>query len=70
VRVLSDGEPRNISEITEEVKRMRGKSSRRIVAERLNAMCNMGILERVSGKGKSLSIEAGSSRGGSVEGIP
>ncbi|MCC6028723.1 MAG: VWA domain-containing protein [Candidatus Korarchaeum sp.] len=59
VRVLSDGEPRNISEITEEVKRMRGKSSRRIVAERLNALCNIGILERVSGKGKVYRLKPG-----------
>lgn len=69
IRVLSDGEPRNISEITEEVKKLRGKGSRRIVAERLNVLTNKGILERVEGKGKVYRLKQGLLREGSLRNL-
>lgn len=59
VRVLSDGEPRNISEITSEVKKLRGRASRRIIAERLRLLSQRGILDRVEGKGKVYRLKRG-----------
>lgn len=59
IRVLSDGESRNISEITEEVKKLRGSGSRRIIAERLCALTQKGILERVEGRGKVYRLKQG-----------
>ncbi|MCD6502974.1 MAG: hypothetical protein DRN30_05545 [Thermoplasmata archaeon] len=37
--------PKNISQITEDVKRMRGKSSRRIISEKLAQMETIGIVK-------------------------
>mgnify|MGYP000595480236 CR=1 FL=1 len=37
--------PKNISQITEDVRKMRGKGSRRIVAEKLTVLENHGIVE-------------------------
>lgn len=59
VRVLSDGEARNISEITSEVKKLRGRASRRIIADRLRILSQKGILDRVEGKGKVYRLKRG-----------
>jgi len=52
IRVLANSGPMNISQVTEEVKRLRGSASRRIIAERLRRLAKKGIVERVKGKGK------------------
>lgn len=59
VRVLSDGEPRNISEITSEVKKLRGRASRRIIADKLRILSQKGILDRVEGRGKVYRLKRG-----------
>ncbi len=52
VRTLASRGPMNISQITEEVRRVRGSASRRIVAKRLLALERKGIVERISGEGR------------------
>lgn len=42
----------NISQMTRELRKMRGKASRRIVRERLAKLVSMGIIEEISGWGK------------------
>lgn len=45
VEILFSSGPLNISQITEEMKKMRGKASRRIVRERLAELVESGIVE-------------------------
>ncbi len=52
VRSLASKGPMNISQITEEVKRIRGSASRRIISKRLLALERKGLVERVSGGGR------------------
>jgi len=45
VEILFSSGPLNISQITEEMKKLRGKASRRIVRERLAELVESGIVE-------------------------
>jgi|Deesub1362B_J571_1020462.scaffolds.fasta_scaffold00023_25 hypothetical protein len=47
IRVLSRSDGLNISQITRGVKRLRGRASRRIIAQRLNKLVSMGIINEV-----------------------
>jgi DNA-binding transcriptional ArsR family regulator len=47
IRVLSRADGLNISRITRGVKKLRGKASRRIIAERLNSLVEKGIVKEV-----------------------
>jgi len=52
VRVLASKGAMNISQVTEEVRKVRGTASRRIIAERLRRLAEEGIVERICGRGK------------------
>lgn len=57
VRVLFDAKERNISQITREVKAVRGTASRRIVREKLSALEEMGaVVKRETGKSRVFTI--------------
>lgn len=50
VKVLARGKEMNISQVTEAVRGSRGTASRRIVREKLKALEEMGIIDRMEGK--------------------
>lgn len=52
IRVLAHKGPLNISQLTEEVRKLRGSASRRITAGRLRKLEARGIVRRVRGRGK------------------
>ncbi|OYT30441.1 MAG: hypothetical protein B6U94_06850 [Thermofilum sp. ex4484_79] len=53
IQILAEhGDGLNISQITRELRKIRGKASRRIVRGRLAKLVSMGIIEEVSGWGK------------------
>ncbi len=52
VRSLAAKGPMNISQITEEVRKLRGSASRRIIAKRLSSLERKGVVERISGEGR------------------
>jgi DNA-binding transcriptional ArsR family regulator len=57
VRVLFDGKERNISQITREVKAVRGTASRRIVREKLAALEERGaVVRRETGRSRVYTI--------------
>ncbi len=57
VRVLFDGKPRNISEITRAVKGLRGTASRRIVREKLEALeADGAVVARQTGKSRVFTV--------------
>ncbi len=52
IRALATKGPLNISQLTEEVRKLRGSASRRIISERLKVLEKRGLVERVNGRGK------------------
>ena len=57
IEVLATRGPMNISQITRAVRELRGRASRRIVAERLKRLLEVGLVELLSsGRGKVYKI--------------
>lgn len=52
VRILAKKGPLNISQIAEELRKMRGKASRRIISQKLKKLEAQGLVERIEGRGK------------------
>ncbi len=57
VKALASRGPLNISQLTEEVRRIRGTASRRVIAERVRKLAEKGIVERVNGRGKTYRLK-------------
>ena len=57
IRALATKGPLNISQLTEEVRKLRGSASRRIISERLRILEERGLVERVNGRGKVYRIK-------------
>ncbi len=57
VRALASKGPLNISQLTEEVRKIRGSASRRIIAERIKKLEDKGIVERIKGRGKTYRLK-------------
>jgi len=56
VNLLAVYGPLNISELTRLLRKIRGRASRRIVAEKLEMLEKLGLVERVKGKGKKYKL--------------
>ncbi|USS39824.1 ArsR family transcriptional regulator [Thermococcus aggregans] len=57
VRILFDLKVANISQITQELKRRRGKASRNTVRERIHYLLDLNVVEEVDGdKGKAYTL--------------
>ncbi|MDK2373400.1 MAG: hypothetical protein QI197_08505 [Candidatus Korarchaeota archaeon] len=59
IRALATKGPLNISQLTEEVRKLRGSASRRIISERLRILEEKGFVERVDGRGKVYRVKLG-----------
>ncbi len=59
IRALAAKGPLNISQLTEEVRKLRGSASRRVISERLKALEEKGLVERVNGRGKVYRVKSG-----------
>ncbi len=57
IRALASRGPLNISQLTEEVRRIRGTASRRVVAKRIRKLAEKGIVERANGRGKTYRLK-------------
>ena len=63
VRILFDLKTANISQITQELKRRRGKASRNTVREKIHQLIDLNVVEEVDGeKGKGLCPQKGSAQ--------
>ncbi len=67
IEALAVKGPMNISELTRELRKMRGSASRRIIAQRLLMLENLGVVRRVSG-GKGRRYELSGALTGEQEG--
>jgi hypothetical protein len=58
VRILFDLKTANISQITQELKRRRGKASRNTVREKIHQLIDLNVVEEVDGeKGKAYALK-------------